>query len=239
LKPVSIRWDDLEVAFERNAPDTTSFLVVETGTVLTVVDGAEEAEEKKRRARESPEAFVEIDPASSRDQYRWMERFVATVADEDLRRRLLIAIDGKGAFRRFKDVLLSYPIERDRWYAYRGAWLHWHINQWLAARRVVTEGPTPWGDVQPPPEPQELLPRTTPSGETLSDALRRRARDKVDVLPAGELPAALAFLEFLAERGGVELTTARSRIESRTPPDDAGSGPGDDDAADIARTAES
>jgi hypothetical protein len=151
------------------------------------------------------------------------------VADEDLRRRLVIAIDGKGAFRRFKDVLLSYPLERDRWYAYRGAWLHWHINQWLTARRIITAEATPWGDVQPPPEPEALLPRTTPSGETLSEALRRRARDTVDVLPAGELPAALAFLEFLAQRGNVELTAARSRVEARRPPEEGGASSDDDD----------
>lgn len=231
MKPIPIRWEDLEVAFERNAPGTTSFVVVETGAVLTIVEGAEGADEKRRRVEESPAEFVEIDPASSRDQYRWMEQFVATVGDDDLRRRLLIAIDGKGAFRRFKDVLLSYPIERDRWYSYRGAWLHWHINQWLAARRVPTAEPVPWGDVQPPPEPADLLPRKMPTGETLAEALRRRARDQVDLLPAGELPAALAFLEFLAGRGSVELTAARSRVETRRPDEPAVESTEDGDAA--------
>jgi len=215
VKPVPVQWEDLEMAFERNAPDVTSFLEAESGAVLTVVDGSDGADEKKRHARAALEEYVEIEPASSREQYRWMERFVATVADEELKRRLLIAIDGKGAFRRFKDVLLSYPIERERWYAYRGAWLHWHINQWLAARKVTLAGPVPWGEVEPPPEPAELLPRMTPTGETLAEALRRRARDTVDVLPAGELPAALAFLAFLHDRGSVELTGARARLESR------------------------
>jgi uncharacterized protein UPF0158 len=231
LKPIPVQWEDLEMAFERNAPDITSFLEVESGAVLTVMDASEASDDRKRRMRASPEAFVEIEPASSREQYRWMERFVATVAEDELKRRLLIAIDGKGAFRRFKDVLLSYPVERERWYAYRGAWLHWHINQWIAARRVVTV-PTPWGDVQPPPEPAELLPRLTHSGETLTEALRRRAREAVDVLPAGELPAALSFLEFLRERGAVELTGARARAEARAAVGDAVAVPARDDDAD-------
>ena len=41
-----------------------------------------------------------------------MERFVAGVTEPVLRERLIISIDGKGAFRRFKDALLNYPVER-------------------------------------------------------------------------------------------------------------------------------
>jgi hypothetical protein len=231
MKAISVHWEDLEIAFERNAPDVTSFVEAATGAVVTIVDGADGADDRKRAVRAQVEEFVEIEPASSREQYRWMERFVATVADEELKRRLVIAIDGKGAFRRFKDVLLSYPVERERWYAYRAAWLHWHINQWLAARRVPLTAPPPWGDVQPPPEPADLLPRVMPSGETLTDALRRRARDAVDVLPAGELPAALTFLEFLRERGVVDLTGARTRVETRV----GAQSPTDEDPADAVR----
>ena len=60
-----------------------------------------------------------------------MEKFVGSVVDEPLRERLIISIDGKGAFRRFKDVLLAYPAERERWFSYRAELLHWHIQQWL------------------------------------------------------------------------------------------------------------
>ena len=57
----------------------------------------------------NPGRYLRVDPASSREQYRWMERFVASVADQALRERLLVAIDGKGAFRRLKDLLLAFP----------------------------------------------------------------------------------------------------------------------------------
>src|SRR5690349_22102658 len=39
--------------------------------------------------------LLRVDPASSREQYRWMERFVASVSEPVLRERLLVAIDGK------------------------------------------------------------------------------------------------------------------------------------------------
>lgn len=40
------------------------------------------------------------------------------VADPDRADRLEIAIDGRGAFRRFKDVIARWPDEQDRWYAF-------------------------------------------------------------------------------------------------------------------------
>jgi hypothetical protein len=47
---------------------------------------------------------------------RDMEAFVATVTDPDRADRLSIAISGRGAFRRFKDVLARWPDELERWY---------------------------------------------------------------------------------------------------------------------------
>jgi hypothetical protein len=44
-----------------------------------------------------------------------MERFIGTIADRDRVDRLEIAIEGKGAFRRFKDVLARWPDEH-RWH---------------------------------------------------------------------------------------------------------------------------
>jgi len=47
-----------------------------------------------------------------------MELFHRTVADPERADRLAIAIDGRGAFRRFKDVLGRWPGEIERWYAF-------------------------------------------------------------------------------------------------------------------------
>src|SRR5215207_4530710 len=88
---IELDWDALEIAVERNSPDTDSYLDLTTGRVLTITTG-------------DPEAAIN---------------------------RLTISIDGKGAFRRFKDVLLAYPAERERWFSYRADLLHWHIHNWL------------------------------------------------------------------------------------------------------------
>ena len=44
-------------------------------------------------------------------------------------------------FRRFKDVLLSYPVERDRWFQYRANLLHIYIDSWLGAQDVTIGEP--------------------------------------------------------------------------------------------------
>ena len=87
----------------------------------------------------------------------------ASVSDPPLRERLLIAIDGKGAFRRFKDVLLAFPAERERWFAYRSELLHFHIQTWLDHMKIEVANAPPWGHVAQPAEPVEI-PRAGPVG---------------------------------------------------------------------------
>jgi len=194
-------WAALETAFEHNAPETHSYLDLKTGQVMTVVDSRPEDEEKRVSLRTEVGRYVHLDPASSREQYRWMERFVSSVEDEALRDRLVLAIDGKGAFRRFKDVLLSYPVERDRWFVYRSNLLHIYINGWLNSKDIELGEFPPWGDPERPPEPDVPLEKPIGKhGEGPSESLRRTAHDLLDEVPALELPSAVAYLSFLIER---------------------------------------
>ena len=214
-KTIPIDWDALETAVERNAPDTESFLDAESGQVVTIVAGDPEAQLLRQRVAENIKCFHRVEPASSREQYRWMEKFVASVSEPALRERLIISIDGKGAFRRFKDVLIAYPAERERWFSYRADLLHWHIHSWLQEHELAAEEQPPWGAPKPPPElpeveGQPVIHGTEPPGE----ALRRQARELIDSIPAIELSSALAFLEFLRERGAQALQSERPEAEA-------------------------
>ena len=135
----------------------------------------------------------------------------------ELRGRLNQAIDGKGAFRRFKDVLLNYPVERERWFTYRGDLLHWQIQQWMEREQIESTEAAPWGEVKAPEQPEVVLERpSTASGEGPGELLRRQAKELVDQVPAVELPAAIAFLEFLRERGIASLGRVRAVTVKRT-----------------------
>ena len=201
MRVVPVNWTDFETAFERNAPDTESFLDIALGSVISITAGDPEAPSLKAKVAGTITNFMRVDPASSREQYRWMERFVGSVTDPQLRERLVMAIDGKGAFRRFKDVLLSYPVERDRWFQYRSNLLHIYIHSWLVAQDFILGENPPWGDPEQPPEPDIPLEKPIGNrGEGPTETLRRQARELVDALPALELPALIAYLRFLRDR---------------------------------------
>jgi hypothetical protein len=71
-----------------------------------------------------------------------MEDFIETVPDSDRAGRLSSAISGRGAFRRFKDVLALWPAELDRWFVFSDERRSGRARAWLAAagyapRRLV------------------------------------------------------------------------------------------------------
>src|SRR5262245_62129658 len=161
-----------------------------------------------------------------------MERFVGSVPDGALRERLVMAIDGKGAFRRFKDVLLAFPAERERWFSYRAELLHWHMHNWLLEHELEPSALAPWGQAKPPTDLGDAPAHPVPRGpEAPGEALRRQARELIDGLPAIELPSAIAFIEFLRARGKPVASTtptataaagSLSRVEAVVAePDDA------------------
>jgi hypothetical protein len=195
----------LESAFERNSPEAVSYLDLTSGEVVALLADAPDYEERRGQVAAAPSSFARIDPVSSREQYRWMEKFVTCVADEALLQRLLIAIDGKGAFRRFKDVLTGYPVDRERWFTYRSELLHYHMQGWLAQHGISSTTPPPWGEVEAPQELEPVLERPAIT-ESPGELFRRQAKELIDGIPAIDLPSAIVFLEFLKERGVQELT---------------------------------
>lgn len=214
VRTLELDWDSLEIAVERNATDTESFLDLTTGKVVTITAGEVEAAARRQLVHDNPRGYLRVEPASSREQYRWMERFVGSVAEETLRERLIMSIDGKGAFRRFKDVLLAYPAERERWFSYRAELLHWHIRNWLEQHNIVGAKAPPWGEVKPPTELPVVAGKPVVHGtEAPGEALRRRARELIEGIPAIDLPSAIAFLEFLRTRASENADRTGDRAD--------------------------
>ena len=76
--------------------------------------------------------FFRVPRAEFRDGYRDMEDFIDELPNVRLQERLLDAIRGRGPFRRFKDVLLDYPTEREHWFAFQSARIRERAIAWLA-----------------------------------------------------------------------------------------------------------
>jgi hypothetical protein len=209
-REVPVNWEALEDAFENNAPEVHSYLHVPTGDVLRIVDGVADPQMHARIAADP--AYLRIEPVSSREQYRWMERYIPMVEDKELQEKLARAIDGKGAFRRFKDVLMTYGPDRERWFAFRSERLRIFMEAWLNAhalnpvKRVVwaAEAPAPTVETAPPTVPGMDRPSqpsvaVAPRSRSV-EALRRRLRDVMDALGPRELDQLTAFGEFLQAR---------------------------------------
>lgn len=75
--------------------------------------------------------FVQIPRSDSHEAYQDMESFIGTVKNERLEELLEVAINGRGAFRRFKDVLARYPDERERWFQFQSERIRERILEWL------------------------------------------------------------------------------------------------------------
>jgi hypothetical protein len=81
---------------------------------------------------EDLERFLWVRGEGSRDGYRDMVAFIDTIDDGDRGNRLGIAIQGRGAFRRFKDVLARWPDQLERWYEFSAERKRGRARAWLA-----------------------------------------------------------------------------------------------------------
>jgi Uncharacterised protein family (UPF0158) len=214
LRKVPVAWEALEDAFENNAPEVHSYLNLDSGDVIRIVDGVAEPAMHTRIAGDTE--YLLVDPVSSREQYRWMERYIATVEESDLRQKLVSSIDGKGAFRRFKDVLMAFPVERERWFTFRSERLRAAMQGWLEAHSLESVAREAWevpsaDEVKDAVEREEKARPARKTRTAQADATRIRLRELAELLPVRELDMAVEFLEFLRDRRPVP------RMRSRTP----------------------
>jgi hypothetical protein len=201
-----VDWEALEDAFENNAPEVHSYLHLTTGEVLRVVDGVADPQMHVRIASDGN--YLRIDPVSSREQYRWMERFIPLAEDPVLREKLTHAIDGKGAFRRFKDVLMSFGDEREKWFTFRSERLRTFMEAWLGAHAITAISRPAWAEGSGAPESEaapesssEEAPKSQ-SGRRSRNAetLRQHLKELADVLGPRDLDTLVTFGEFLKAR---------------------------------------
>lgn len=83
------------------------------------------------------ERFISIAGDSSHEGYQDMKAFIVTIHDRKLLEQLDRAINGRGAFRNFKDVLSEHPAERERWFQFKQERLHQRVLDWLESQDIT------------------------------------------------------------------------------------------------------
>src|SRR5258706_14074928 len=107
-KPIDL--DMLETAMEDSNLANRYFLNLVTGEVVFFSDylGLSSEDESLSEEIDGSNDYVAVERILSHEAYQWMADFVDEVvapADENVAEKLSIALDGKGAFRHFKDTL--------------------------------------------------------------------------------------------------------------------------------------
>ena len=78
------------------------------------------------------ERWLQVYCEGSRAGYRDMEIFIDSLENDRVADRLARAIQGRGAFRRFKDVLADSPDLLERWYGFSDDRHRGRARAWLA-----------------------------------------------------------------------------------------------------------
>jgi hypothetical protein len=137
---LTIDFEWMQMAFEDRDGEGAWFLDHETGEVIRLTDDDDESRE---RIESSADRYIEIPYQGSEAGYRDMVEFIGSVDDNRVRALLDTAIQGSGAFRRFKDVLLAHPQERERWFAFQQKCVLHRIRRWLESQEIEPVAPTP------------------------------------------------------------------------------------------------
>jgi len=131
-KTLKIDLDELCSAIEDSSYEHKYYLDLETGEILFLSEYMDDETEKLRDGiDDDPNRYERIPKAEPHEGYDDMQNFIATVEDEHLAELLEVAINGKGAFRRFKDVLLNYPEEREKWFQFNDYRTQGRALEWL------------------------------------------------------------------------------------------------------------
>lgn len=83
--------------------------------------------------------FERVPIETSSGAYADMQTYIDTIADPSLHSRLRDATSGRGAFRAFKNILLDYPEERERWFQYKHELLVERMRNWLESIGIEVE----------------------------------------------------------------------------------------------------
>jgi hypothetical protein len=133
-KRIPIDLELVRMAFEDRDGDGRWLLDGDTGEVLQPNDFDDD--DLADQINEGDERYIVIPYQGSDVGYRDMAEFIDSVNDNRMRALLEVAINGRGAFRRFKDVLQEHPQERERWFAFQKERADRRILRWLETEGI-------------------------------------------------------------------------------------------------------
>ena len=137
LRPLPVDLAELADILEADPTHGGGLLDLHTGQVWpqSTIDYAHQSSDEIEGAPDQgddPDRWLPVECEGTNEAYRDMQTFIDTLTDPQQSDWLRIAIQGRGAFRRFKDALERTPEELDRWFALSEERQRGRARIWLA-----------------------------------------------------------------------------------------------------------
>ncbi len=157
MKRLKVDAEDIALCMEHQRDETDFYLDMETGETVAIPGEVARAAEEDELDEDLPawerdlipqakeisdgsSRYVEIPVRTSHEGYDLMAEFARQVTNRKVQTRLLDALNGRGAFRRFKDTLIQYPEVREQWFKFKADREKEEVREWLESIGIEMEG---------------------------------------------------------------------------------------------------
>jgi hypothetical protein len=155
-KKVPVKLNDLIGEIEIQIDETFTYINTETGEIISLSREEMRAAEDEEPLENYPdwqrenidkaikiledenEAYLEFTLRNELHEYEIIEEFIGTVSDDEIREKLFGAIQGRGAFRRFKYGVREHDVEK-QWYEFKENKLKELVIAWCEENSLAVE----------------------------------------------------------------------------------------------------
>lgn len=150
---IKIKLSNLIEAIEAHSDELQSLLNLKTGEIYLVSDEAIQIAEnddsdysdwQKEEIKiakhyiENENDYLVLPSQYDVNEYQIMEDFASNIEDEKIADQLLISLQGKGAFRRFKDSVILLGIDKE-WYEFKNERYKQFAIRWCEENEINLE----------------------------------------------------------------------------------------------------
>lgn len=135
---MKVKLTDIIEALDFSNQDTEYYYNMNTEEVLMIFDGMVNGDDDPEVIEEIKEGFEEYIPLPGQyeiEEYNMMEEFINVVPECRAQSKLGVAIQGRGAFRRFTDTVYDLGLEQ-KWYKYRDEAYEKIAREWCERNKI-------------------------------------------------------------------------------------------------------
>lgn len=155
-RKAAVKLDDLITEIEIQMDETFTYINTQTGEVITLsreeMRAAEDEdllenypdwqreniEQAIKIIEDEDEVYLDFTLRNEYHEYEIVEEFIETLNKAEVREELFGAIQGRGAFRRFKDGIIEHGVEK-QWYEFKEKKVKKLVIEWCKEKDLVIE----------------------------------------------------------------------------------------------------